>query len=184
MNDRLIQPSKHLRCNLYQHTNSPDSQATSATALKSSNSAAQADLELVKVDAALNNGLRRPAGLHEGDDEGRREEVQALVGGLDPEGSTAHKGQHAEPAVPVHQLTRPWCCDDVCDGLGEEHAPGTCMQYVLGGDNVARRFLRTWRRASSMHLYAVCHECHNVSEQHCKHGKRERSLDLFAVRPE
>ena len=73
------------------------------------------NLELVKVDAALNDGLGSPAGLHEGDDEGRREEVQALVGGFDPEGSAAHKGQHAEPAVPVQHLAGPGCRDDVCD---------------------------------------------------------------------
>lgn len=99
---------------------------------------AQADLELIKVDAALHDGLCSPAGLHEGNDERRREEVQALVGGLDPEGRTAHKGQHTEPAVPVHQLTGPRRCDDVCDGLGEEHAPSTCMQHVLSDHTVTQ----------------------------------------------
>ena len=86
----------------------------------------QSDLELIKVDAALYDGLSCPAGLHEGDDEGRREEVQPLVGCLDPEGSTAHKGQHTKPAVPIQQLAWPWRCDDVCDGLGKQDAPGTC----------------------------------------------------------
>lgn len=147
------QPSRYLHCGLYEHTNSPDSYDTTATALKGSDSAAQADLELVKVDAALNNGLCSPAGLHEGDDEGRREEVQALVGGLDPEGSTAHKGQDAEPAVPVHQLTRPWRCDDVCDGLGEEHAPGTCMQCALAGHNVAEIYME------KEHTPCTCIQC-------------------------
>lgn len=90
--------------------------------------ALQADLELIEVDTAFDDGLCRPAGLHEGDDERGREEVQALIGGLDPKGSTAHKGQHTEPAVPVHQLTGPRGCDDVCNGLGEEHAPGACTQ--------------------------------------------------------
>ncbi len=88
-------------------------------------------LELIKVDAPLNDGLGGPAGLHEGDDQGRREEVQALVGGLDPEGSSAHKGQHTEPAVPVHHLAGPCCCDDICDRLGEQHAPSTCIDTYL-----------------------------------------------------
>lgn len=81
-------------------------------------------LELIKVDAALDDGLGGPAGLHEGDDEGGGEEVQALVGGLDPEGGAAHKGQHAEPGVPVHHLAGPRRRDDVSDGLGEQHTPG------------------------------------------------------------
>lgn len=79
----------------------------------------QADLEFIEVDASLHNGLGSPGSLHEGDDQGGAEEAQALVGGLDPEGCTANEGQHAEPAVPVHYLAGPRCCDDVCDGLGE-----------------------------------------------------------------
>jgi len=86
---------------------------------------ASAYLELIKVDAPLNDGLGSPTSLHEGDDEGRREEVQALIGGLDPESSAADKGQHTEPAVPVHHLAWPGCCDDVGNGLGEQHTPCT-----------------------------------------------------------
>lgn len=90
---------------------------------------AAGNLELIKVDSALHNGLGGPGSLHEGDDEGGAEEAQALVGGLDPEGCGADEGQHAEPAVPVHQLARPRCCDDVGDGLGEEHTPSTYIQH-------------------------------------------------------
>lgn len=54
--------------------------------------------------------------------------MEALVGGLDPEGCATHKGQHTEPAVPVHHLAGPRCCDDIGDGLGEQHTPGACKQ--------------------------------------------------------
>lgn len=86
------------------------------------------DLELVKVDATFNNGLGGPGSLHERDDQRGAEQAQALIGGLDPESCTPNEGYHAEPAVPVHQLGRPGCCDDVRDGLGEQHTPCPCIQ--------------------------------------------------------
>lgn len=60
------------------------------------------DLEFIKVDASLDYRLRSPGSLHEGDDEGGAEKAQALVGGLDPESSTANEGYDTEPGVPVH----------------------------------------------------------------------------------
>ena len=127
---------------------------------------AQANLELIKVDAALNDGLRSPASLHEGDDERGREEVQPLVGGFDPEGGTAHKGQHTEPAVPVQQLAWPRCCDDVCDGLGEKHAPCTCAHCGLQG--------------STQH----CKSCDSLSQGNsktCSHMKLQMCTNSLGV---
>ena len=94
------------------------------------------DLELIKVDASFNNGLGSPSSLHEGNDEGGAEEAQTLVGGLDPEGSAPNEGQQAEPAVPVHYLAGPRCCDDVRDRLGEQHTPCTCTMFVCHATGV------------------------------------------------